>query len=84
MKWVQTVISQDGKAVSGGNGIYDLVTDAAETRFSPWPDRSSAPAQELMKLIEADPDPAGQPLDLIRGGAADGSEDRPVSQRGEY
>jgi arylsulfatase A-like enzyme len=67
MKWVQTVFNQNERAVLGGNGIYNLVTDAGETRFTPWPDRSSVPAQALLSLIETDPDPAGRPLDLIHG-----------------
>jgi arylsulfatase len=67
IKWVQTVFNENGKAVLGGNGIYDLVTDAGETRLTPWPDRSSVAVQALLSLIEVDPDPAGRPSDLIHG-----------------
>ena len=81
-KWVQVVVNRDEKAVLGGNGVYDLAKDAGETQSLPWPDYTSAPAQALMSLIESDPDPAGQPLNLMHGQRLTGPKIAPrVSER---
>lgn len=69
----RAAIREDGKWFARVNRdgtitrrFSDPSTDPDETKLGPWPKDSSG-GEELMALIERDPDPAGRPSDYRQG-----------------
>jgi arylsulfatase len=64
-KWLVRASREGGGRILE-KGYFHLERDPGEIRREPWPEEGG-PGARLLDLVEADPDPAGRPIEYRRG-----------------